>query len=402
MLPPKEFKVRELESTKVRKLKLEGQPVSRWGIGAVLLSMLIGIAGTPARAGGGFSQPLNEGGESGLAGKRPERELDLTQPDGEGQAELRAKVDDPGALLKKYREALENSPFGAVPKDLIVLIAGLLKTPDLIHLTQTCREMHRGSEEVLSKRTMRLEGPLGGGRRISETSHPHLWKFLHSLVEVGPVSAEEAAEFRDRLAKRGLQENTRIQRPIERFRLSEVVTVGLYREVIRLRYPPGSQEWEWIHKKNFQFTMDPLLPLIKTTLRGNEAFAEALSELSGRRFKVIAADRWELALRGRENGTEGPIQATCFSVGKDRDNYEEARAHGWLATGGKIHRVDDHPVGSVPNGYGVRRGNVFIRDASGELRGGGVYGSIATASAAAHFPERRYDDHCGFRLSEDY
>src|SRR5688572_18561163 len=70
---------------------------------------------------------------------------DLSKMDSEDIKALKESKSDvrvANLLLARYREALEQSPFSEVPKELILLISSILDLPDLVHMSQTCHQMH--------------------------------------------------------------------------------------------------------------------------------------------------------------------------------------------------------------------------------------------------------------------
>jgi hypothetical protein len=230
-------------------------------------------------------------------------------------------------------------------------------------------------------------------------------KYLGEFILLPEVTAHDVEELRQGLGN--FAWGTSITQPIPAFRIAKSKTsVGLYLAVMG-HYPAlGNAESRTIARWKNNLN----LPVTCMTPAENNAFAEKLREVTGRRFRIISNPENEYSIRGRElvDGIPtGRITTSKFFFGDDDDQVVN---YGWfdgtidsVVHPEKIHEVHDNPPGySHPFGINQAIGNVTSLSADGVLRGGSYISRHEDATSASNthgFSHFGCDN--GFRLVED-
>ena len=135
-----------------------------------------------------------------------------------------------------------------------------------------------------------------------------------NFIDLPTVTEEEVLQLQQTLNGRDQYERTFIV-AMPAFRAAEAKTpIGLYRAVMR-EYPEllgcfnsGSfREFtqQDVQNKLAQWDANPDLPLVCTTVTQDTAFAERLSQITGRRISIISDSQNEYSIRGRVINADG-------------------------------------------------------------------------------------------------
>lgn len=151
---------------------------------------------------------------------------------------------------------------------------------------------------------------------------------------------------------------------------------------------------------------NPDLPVTHTTSAQDQAFAERLSQITGRHFRIMSNAEAEYSIRGRkliEGRPIGSISTATFHFGFDGTQVSK---HAWVASNSEnqAHGVHENPAGHQ-HSFGLNQaiGNVYVRSAEGVLFGG-AYDSHGWNVKSTYFRAdcaQIREDTIGSRLVED-
>ena len=242
-----------------------------------------------------------------------------------------------------------------------------------------------------------------------------------NFIDLPAVTDEEVVLLQQALSgvRNGLERTSIVAMPA--FRAAEAKTsIGLYHAVMG-EYPDVVGCFSFELNGNFtpddaqsqyrEWDANPDLPLVCTTVAQNIAFAERLSQVTGRRLSIMSDPQNEYSIRGRvinEDGSWGAITSTRFHFGDEsqvryrafiRTNpLTENRAHG-------VHEIPDGLNGALyRNSFGLIHpiGNVCSRSIEGPHRGGSFnHAEWVSASHSRIICDRNIRAvHIGSRLAE--
>ena len=160
-----------------------------------------------------------------------------------------------------------------------------------------------------------------------------------NFIDLPAVTEEDVVQLQETLngLRNGRERTSIVVMPA--FRAAEAKTsIGLYRAVIGA-YPEvvGCYSFELngrftqqdAENKYREWDANPDLPLVCTTGAQDIAFAERLSQITGRRLGIMSDSKNEYSIRGRirnENGSWGAITTTRFHFGGDEEDQVRNRA----------------------------------------------------------------------------
>ncbi len=241
-----------------------------------------------------------------------------------------------------------------------------------------------------------------------------------NFIDLPAVTAEDVAQLQQDAPTYSRQ--TSIV-PMPAFRAAEAKTsIGLYHAVMNsypLLYQTDLQDGSQgllsdleIAEILIQWALNPDLPLTYTTTAEDIAFAERLSQITGRHFTVMTNSQNEYSIRGRELDADGhPTGAITSSFFYFGEVLAHVRAHGFTVgntlTLGRAHGVHEIPEGQdalYRNTFGLIHpiGNVFSRSLDGRLRGGSFMNPDWVTESSLSLPghENHHVPYVGSRLAE--
>lgn len=211
-----------------------------------------------------------------------------------------------------------------------------------------------------------------------------------NFIDLPAVREEEVVQLQQALNGLRYRDERTFIVAMPAFRAAEAKTsIGLYRAVMGA-YPDavGCNCFEWGGRectprdaqiKYADWDANPDLPLVCTTSAQDMVFAQRLSQITGRRFRIMTDSQNEYSIRGRvmnEDGSWGAITTTGFHFGDDEDQVRnrafidrnpltQNHAHG-------VHEIPDGQDALYRNSFGLIHpiGNVHTRSIEGTLRGG--------------------------------
>ena len=233
---------------------------------------------------------------------------------------------------------------------------------------------------------------------------------LAILEELGAVAispeltAEHVAYLREHVAE------TAIVSPLSSFGVTDFIPAG----VIYLMYGkfPHLEHVSAAEKSALEakWTANPRLPITHTTLAEDQAYAQDLSEWTGRKFRIGTRPEMEVAVRGRD--AAGRLTITPFWWGNNA-NADDLNRHTWNYnnSGRVVHNIDDNPEGDqFTNSIGMKMpvGNLWTRTYD-TTHGAGVRGGSFWDDNPRYFEssfwfeggEHFRDDSFGVRFVED-
>ena len=224
--------------------------------------------------------------------------------------------------------------------------------------------------------------------------------YLPSFIDLLPATTQDVAHLQQ------VQTQTSITQPMPGFRGAEVKnSIGLYFATMGA-YPDLTKATRMTDVQRAAtyaaWKANPDLPLTCTTGAEDGIFADRLSRLTGRNFKIMSNPQNEYMRRGRTGDTArasaGPITTTRYHFGNNDNEVKnrafiksnpltQDRAHG-------VHEIPSHnPDGSAinPNDYKNARGFIhpiglaWERSSEGVVVRGGSYFDIGEWSAESSY-----------------
>ena len=266
----------------------------------------------------------------------------------------------------------------------------------------------------------RSEPPVPPGP-ISISPQEQVSQYLGNFIDLPAVTEEEVRQLQQTL--RGLRfgnERTSIE-AMPAFRAAEAkIFIGLYRaametfpDIVGCFNDESGQFFTPAEAQNryAQWDANPDLPLVCTILAQDVAFAQRLSEITGR-DSVLYRGLKQISIRGRvrnADGSWGTITTTRYHFG---DEDAQVRNHAFISdnplTQNRAHGVHEIPYGQdalYRNSFGLIHpiGNVFSRGSDGVIRGGRFHGNWVENESS--IPMRSYAldrvNFIGSRLAEE-
>lgn len=199
--------------------------------------------------------------------------------------------------------------------------------------------------------------------------------------------------------------------PIAAFRAAKSKTsIGFYHAVMG-QYPDISQVRSLSPEQKTalvtQWKANPDLPVTYSTSDEDVTFAQRLSQITGRNFRVMSRAENEYSIRGRalvDESPAGSITRTAYFFG---DDPNQLPTYGWFQdnSDNKVCAVDENPEGySHPFGLNQALGNILVRSPDGAAQGGsfsrGEDWSLARSGTSYFGTSRWRSADIGFRLGE--
>lgn len=245
-------------------------------------------------------------------------------------------------------------------------------------------------------------------------------EYLGEFILLPEVTAQDLEDLNQSLRIRGRQETTSIT-PMLPFRVAKSkASVGLYRAVMGhfpdLRNVGANGDDlrlgdELMAGLNADWENNLEFPVTMTIGAEDIAFANKLSRITGRRFRVIANSENEYSIRGRMLVDESPIgsiRSSTYFFGEDTSQpsrycFFEFLRPNFTGRQHLVRGVHENPIGySHPFKLNQAISNVCVRSSSGELRGCGEWqwSFMESSIFVPGYSNKRWNN-VGFRLVED-